>query len=38
MKSMTGYGRGECTMYERKFTVEIKAIDIMILQLNYQEQ
>ena len=26
MKSMTGYGRGECTMYERKFTVEIKAV------------
>ena len=27
MKSMTGYGRGECTMYERKFTVEIKAVN-----------
>jgi uncharacterized protein (TIGR00255 family) len=24
---MTGYGRGECTMYERKFTVEIKAVN-----------
>lgn len=27
MKSMTGYGRGECTMYERKFVVEIKAVN-----------
>ena len=27
MKSMTGYGRGVCTMYERKFTVEIKAVN-----------
>ena len=27
MKSMTGSGRGECTMYERKFTVEIKAVN-----------
>lgn len=27
MKSMTGYGGGECTMYERKFTVEIKAVN-----------
>ena len=27
MKSMTGYGRGECTMYERKFPVEIKAVN-----------
>ena len=27
MKSMTGYGRGECTMYERKFTVEKKAVN-----------
>ena len=27
MKSMTGYGRGEGTMYERKFTVEIKAVN-----------
>ena len=27
MKSITGYGRGECTMYERKFTVEIKAVN-----------
>ena len=27
MKSMTGYGRGECTMYEREFTVEIKAVN-----------
>ena len=27
LKSMTGYGRGECTMYERKFTVEIKAVN-----------
>ena len=27
MKSMTGYGRGECTMCERKFTVEIKAVN-----------
>ena len=27
MKSMTGYGRGECTMYERKFTVEIKPVN-----------
>ena len=27
MKSMTGYGRGECTMYDRKFTVEIKAVN-----------
>lgn len=27
MKSMTGYGRGECTIYERKFTVEIKAVN-----------
>lgn len=27
MKSMTGYGRGEYTMYERKFTVEIKAVN-----------
>ena len=27
MKSMTGYGRGECTMYDRKFVVEIKAVN-----------
>ena len=27
MKSMTGYGRGECTMYNRKFVVEIKAVN-----------
>ena len=27
MKSLTGYGRGECKMYERKFTVEIKAVN-----------
>lgn len=27
MKSMTGYGRGECIMYNRKFVVEIKAVN-----------
>lgn len=27
MKSMTGYGRGECTMYNRKFVVELKAVN-----------
>lgn len=27
MKSMTGYGRGECTLYNRKFVVEIKAVN-----------
>ncbi len=27
MKSMTGYGRGECTLYNRKFIVEIKAVN-----------
>lgn len=27
MHSMTGYGRGECAMYNRKFVVEIKAVN-----------
>ncbi len=27
MHSMTGYGRGECTLYNRKFVVEIKAVN-----------
>lgn len=27
MKSMTGYGRGECTLYNRKFIVEIKSVN-----------
>lgn len=27
MKSMTGYGRGECTLYNRKFVIEIKAVN-----------
>lgn len=27
MKSMTGYGRGECTLFNRKFVVEIKAVN-----------
>lgn len=27
MRSMTGYGRGECTLYNRKFVVEIKAVN-----------
>lgn len=27
MKSMTGYGRGECTLYDRKFVVEIKSVN-----------
>lgn len=27
MRSMTGYGRGECLLYERKFTVEIKSVN-----------
>ena len=27
MKSMTGYGRGECTLYNRRFVVEIKAVN-----------
>lgn len=27
MKSMTGYGRGECILYNRKFVVEIKAVN-----------
>lgn len=27
MRSMTGYGRGECTMYNRKFVVEIKSVN-----------
>ena len=27
MKSMTGYGRGECTLFSRKFVVEIKAVN-----------
>ncbi len=27
MRSMTGYGRGECTLYNRKFIVEIKSVN-----------
>lgn len=27
MKSMTGYGRGESTLYDRKFVIEIKAVN-----------
>ncbi len=27
MHSMTGYGRGECAMYNRRFVVEIKAVN-----------
>lgn len=27
MRSMTGYGRGECILYDRKFVVEIKAVN-----------
>lgn len=27
MKSMTGYGRGECTLYNRKFIAEIKSVN-----------
>lgn len=27
MKSMTGYGRGECILYDRKFVIEIKAVN-----------
>ena len=27
MRSMTGYGRGECTLYNRKFVVEIKSVN-----------
>lgn len=27
MKSMTGYGRGECTLYDRRFIIEIKSVN-----------
>ena len=27
IRSMTGYGRGECFLHERKFTVEIKSVN-----------
>lgn len=27
MRSMTGYGRGECLLYDRKFVVEIKSVN-----------
>lgn len=27
MRSMTGYGRGECMLYDRKFVVEIKSVN-----------
>ena len=27
MRSMTGYGRGECTLHNRKFVVEIKSVN-----------
>lgn len=27
MRSMTGYGRGECLLYDRRFVVEIKAVN-----------
>jgi len=27
IRSMTGYGRGECFLYDRKFTVEIKSVN-----------
>lgn len=27
MRSMTGYGRGECVLYNRKFIVEIKSVN-----------
>ncbi|MDR1559968.1 MAG: YicC family protein [Clostridiales bacterium] len=27
IRSMTGYGRGECTLLDRKFTVEIKSVN-----------
>ncbi|MDR2648517.1 MAG: YicC family protein [Clostridiales bacterium] len=27
IRSMTGYGRGECTLHDRKFTVEIKSVN-----------
>ncbi len=47
MRSMTGYGRGECTLYNRKFVVEIKAVnhrynDVTIkmprIMLSYEEK
>ena len=27
IQSMTGYGKGECTLYNRRFTVEIKSVN-----------
>jgi uncharacterized protein (TIGR00255 family) len=27
MRSMTGYGKGECLLYDRKFSVEIKSVN-----------
>ena len=34
IKSMTGYGRGECTMYDRKFVVELKSVNHRYNELN----
>lgn len=34
IRSMTGYGRGECTLYDRKFTVEIKSVNHRYLELS----
>jgi len=31
---MTGYGRGECTMYDRKFVVELKSVNHRYNELN----
>ena len=34
MKSMTGYGRGEANMFDRKFVVEIKAVNHRYSDIN----
>lgn len=34
LKSMTGYGRGECRLYSRKITVEIKSVNHRYNDLN----
>ena len=34
IRSMTGYGRGECTRYNRKCVVEIKAVNHRYYDMN----
>ena len=37
LRSMTGYGRGECFLHDRKFTVEIKSVNHRYNDLNVKQ-